>query len=54
MVKLRQFKPSDTAAIIHLFRETVHAVGARYYTQEQVAAWAPIADWTSEDRKSVV
>lgn len=47
---IRPFKPSDTNAIITLFRETVHSIGARYYSPEQVAAWAPNFDETTAER----
>jgi putative acetyltransferase len=46
---IRPFRPSDTVEIIQLFREVVHTVGARYYSQEQVAAWAPIENWTDDE-----
>ena len=40
-IKIRPFKSSDIESIIKLFTETVHTIGARYYSPEQVAAWAP-------------
>lgn len=40
-IKIRPFKRSDIVEIIKLFRETVHTINSRYYSQEQVAAWAP-------------
>jgi putative acetyltransferase len=43
-VVIRSFKPSDTEEIINLFRQTVHTIGARYYSQEQVNAWAPLSE----------
>ena len=46
---LRPYIPNDTKAIIALFKETVHSVGARYYTPEQVAVWAPIKEQTPEE-----
>ncbi len=45
---IRPFKSSDTNAIVSLFRETVHTIGARYYSPEQVAAWAPLDEPTAD------
>jgi putative acetyltransferase len=38
---VRSFQPADTAAILALFRDTVHRINSRDYTPEQVHAWAP-------------
>ncbi len=38
---IRSFNPSDTALLINLFREAVHAINIKHYSAEQVAAWAP-------------
>lgn len=39
---IHSYQTSDTRAILKLFRASVHAVASRYYTQEQVNAWAPL------------
>jgi len=39
--KIRALKESDLAQINQLFINTVHAINARDYNQEQLAAWAP-------------
>lgn len=38
---IRKFQPVDLEAILKLFHDTVHAIGAKYYSSEQVNAWAP-------------
>lgn len=38
---LRRFQPDDVDAIIVLFRNTIHRINRRDYTEEQLAAWAP-------------
>jgi putative acetyltransferase len=40
-MKLRLFNPSDLEQILKLFYDTVHSVGAKYYNQQQIHAWAP-------------
>ena len=40
-IKIRSFKPEDTAEIVALFRDAVHSIAVRHYTIEQVAVWAP-------------
>jgi GNAT superfamily N-acetyltransferase len=40
-MKLRAYHPADSAALLHLFRETVRRVNLGDYTQAQVEAWAP-------------
>lgn len=37
---IRKYKSSDCASIAKLFYDTVHAVNARDYTEEQLNAWA--------------
>lgn len=39
---IHPYQISDTRAILTLFRASVHTVASRYYTQEQVNAWAPL------------
>ena len=39
-MKLRAYQSGDLPAILNLFRDTVHTVCARYYTQPQLDAWA--------------
>ena len=38
---IRNYQKSDLKSIIFLFRETVHSVNSKDYTQEQVKIWAP-------------
>ena len=38
---IRKFKPSDLEAILELFYDVIHSVGAKYYDQEQINAWVP-------------
>jgi putative acetyltransferase len=38
---VRQYQPSDAAAISALFFGAVRKIGSQAYTPEQVAAWAP-------------
>ncbi|MBD2415448.1 GNAT family N-acetyltransferase [Nostoc calcicola FACHB-389] len=40
-MKIREYKLSDTQAIMKLFYDTVHEINIGDYTQEQVDAWAP-------------
>lgn len=41
LMNLRRFQPEDTAELVTLFYNTVHAVNAKDYTVEQLKAWAP-------------
>jgi putative acetyltransferase len=47
-MRIRAYRTRDLPALVALFRETVHAVGAAVYTPEELAAWAP-ADLRPED-----
>lgn len=38
---IRNYQKNDLKSIIFLFRETVHSVNSKDYTQEQVKIWAP-------------
>ena len=38
---IRNYQKSDLKDIIFLFRETVHNINSKDYTQEQVKIWAP-------------
>ncbi|WP_334943435.1 GNAT family N-acetyltransferase [Nostoc sp.] len=38
---IREYKLSDTKAIMKLFYDTIHEINICDYTQEQVNAWAP-------------
>jgi len=38
---LRHYQPGDLDALLKLFKETVHAVNAKDYTEAQLDAWAP-------------
>ena len=40
-MKIRPFKSSDVYQIAQLFYDTVHAIGARDYSQAHLEAWAP-------------
>ena len=40
-MNIRRFSEADTDEIIRLFRDTVHNVNSRDYTEEQLNAWAP-------------
>jgi len=39
---IRPYQSTDTFPLMTLFYETIHTVNLRDYTQEQVAAWAPL------------
>jgi putative acetyltransferase len=41
MLTLRPYEDADLPAMMALFRATIHAVCAKDYTAEQLAAWAP-------------
>ncbi|HEY5235948.1 MAG TPA: GNAT family N-acetyltransferase [Rhabdochlamydiaceae bacterium] len=38
---IRKFQAADLEAILELFHDVVHKIGAKYYNTEQVQAWAP-------------
>ena len=38
---IREYRTSDCAALVRLFRDTVHTVNAKDYTKKQLDAWAP-------------
>jgi putative acetyltransferase len=38
---IRNFEPADADTVATLFHATVHQVGIRDYSSEQVAAWSP-------------
>lgn len=38
---IRKYRRSDLGAVLGLFHDTVHSVGARDYTPVQLDAWAP-------------
>lgn len=38
---IRRFQSADLEAVLELFHDVVHTVGAKYYDSEQVKAWAP-------------
>lgn len=40
-IQIRPYTIADTAAIVALFRDTIHHVNIRDYTLAQVNAWAP-------------
>jgi len=40
-VTIRPYEKSDTGALINLFREAVHSINSKDYTQKQIAVWAP-------------
>ncbi|MZQ98397.1 MAG: GNAT family N-acetyltransferase [Acidaminobacter sp.] len=39
-MRIRDYNPSDCAALSQLFYDTVHAVNAKDYTQAQLEVWA--------------
>ena len=39
---IRDYNPSDAAAITRLFYETIRSVNLRDYSEQQVRAWAPL------------
>ncbi|MDF5709894.1 MAG: GNAT family N-acetyltransferase [Nostoc sp. S4] len=38
---IREYRLSDTEAIVKLFYDTIHEINIGDYTQEQIDAWAP-------------
>ncbi|NSY38585.1 GNAT family N-acetyltransferase [Leisingera sp. ANG59] len=50
-MQIREFRPSDAAALAQIFHAAVHGIGARDYSPEQLRAWspepAPAAAWAS-------
>jgi putative acetyltransferase len=40
-ISLRAYQPGDAEPLCAIFFDAVHRVGRRYYSQEQVQAWAP-------------
>lgn len=40
-MQLRRYQPGDLAAILSLFRDTVHRIAAADYSPAQLDAWAP-------------
>ena len=38
---IRKFQPADLEAVLELFHDVVHTIGAKYYNLDQVEAWAP-------------
>ncbi len=38
---IHDYRPTDTHALVDLFRDTVRRVNSGDYTPEQIAAWAP-------------
>jgi len=43
-IVIRPYSAIDIPMIRNIFHNAVHGVGIRYYTSEQVAAWAPPID----------
>ncbi|WP_367619258.1 GNAT family N-acetyltransferase [Planococcus shenhongbingii] len=43
-IVIRKFRDADVKEIVSLFYETVHEVNAADYSEEQLAAWAPIGE----------
>ncbi len=41
-MRTRPYRASDLPGIIELFRDTVHAVGARHFAQEELASRLPL------------
>ena len=40
-MKIRNFKPDDSASLASIFHEAVRAVGRKDYSQAQVEVWSP-------------
>lgn len=40
-IEIRRYRPSDAAAIVRLYYDTIHAVNAADYGPAQLDAWAP-------------
>jgi putative acetyltransferase len=40
-ISFRPYQPGDAEPLCAIFFEAVHRVGRRYYSEEQVLAWAP-------------
>ena len=40
-LRLRDFRPADSATLGRLFYDTIHAINPRDYTALQIDAWAP-------------
>jgi putative acetyltransferase len=40
-MRIREFRVGDEPALFSVFHSAVHQLAARYYTREQVDAWAP-------------
>jgi hypothetical protein len=40
-MQLREYRPSDAAALATIFYRSVREVGSRCYSQAQAEAWAP-------------
>ncbi|MXN91210.1 GNAT family N-acetyltransferase [Flavobacterium sp. Sd200] len=40
-MNLRAYQPEDIEQIVALFRNTIHTINIKDYSQEQVNAWAP-------------
>ncbi len=41
MITLRNYKTEDISPVVNLFRDTVHTINAKDYTEDQLNAWAP-------------
>ncbi|HDC4549298.1 TPA: GNAT family N-acetyltransferase [Enterobacter kobei] len=40
-MKIRRFCNGDEIALLRVFLSSVHTIASRYYTHEQIEAWAP-------------
>ena len=40
-ITIRRYRAQDLSAIVTLFKETIHAINSKDYTQDQINAWAP-------------
>lgn len=40
-MKIRDFRPEDSAALANIFHDAVHAIGSKDYSQSQTNAWSP-------------
>ena len=40
-MRIRKFQPIDLDSVVQLFYDVVHTTGAKYYSQDELDAWAP-------------
>ncbi|AKM47859.1 GNAT family N-acetyltransferase [Edwardsiella anguillarum] len=54
-MKIRRFRHGDEMTLFRVFLSSVHTIASRYYTREQITAWAPAdidpEQWASHMRE---